>query len=288
MDLTARFLTDRADLSATAAYALNRVCREGPIRLTTLAAKEGISQPSMTQLIQRLERQGLVTRLADPEDGRATLVGITAQGQSAARRPEAPSPRTPRGVVGDPERRGAQRVVAFGASRRSGRVPACRRTRTARPRRSAEGGRVKAVPMGRGLKKLWIPLVLDRRAGDLGSGRVAPAQDVRLPGPQRQRRRRHRDRPVQSRRSWSTTSTAHPAAPPRSATSTRTRTCTRSPRRCRGRSPCRRRCPTVSANLMARTDGDQIGCRVTVNGTVREEQSADGVDAQTYCLVKSA
>ncbi|MDT5334666.1 MAG: hypothetical protein QOD90_171 [Mycobacterium sp.] len=46
--------------------------------------------------------------------------------------------------------------------------------------------------------------------------------------------------------------------------------------------------PTVSANLMARADGDQIGCRVTVNGTVREEQSANGVDAQTYCLVKSA
>lgn len=81
MDLTARFLTDRADLSATAAYALNRVCREGPIRLTVLAVKEGVSQPSMTQLIQRLERQGLVTRLADPEDGRATLVGVTADGQ---------------------------------------------------------------------------------------------------------------------------------------------------------------------------------------------------------------
>ena len=46
--------------------------------------------------------------------------------------------------------------------------------------------------------------------------------------------------------------------------------------------------PTVSANLMAQTDGDQIGCRVTVNGTVREEQSANGVNAQTYCLVKSA
>ncbi len=46
--------------------------------------------------------------------------------------------------------------------------------------------------------------------------------------------------------------------------------------------------PTVSASLMARTDGDQIGCRVTVNGTVREEQSATGVNAQTYCLVKSA
>jgi hypothetical protein len=46
--------------------------------------------------------------------------------------------------------------------------------------------------------------------------------------------------------------------------------------------------PTVSANLMARAEGDQIGCRVTVNGTVREEQSASGIQAQTFCLVKSA
>jgi DNA-binding MarR family transcriptional regulator len=81
LDLTARFLTDRADLGASAAFAMNRVCREGPIRLTTLAAKEGVSQPSMTQLIQRLERQGLVTRLADPEDGRAALIGISECGQ---------------------------------------------------------------------------------------------------------------------------------------------------------------------------------------------------------------
>ncbi|MBX9921514.1 MAG: MmpS family protein [Mycolicibacterium frederiksbergense] len=46
--------------------------------------------------------------------------------------------------------------------------------------------------------------------------------------------------------------------------------------------------PTVSASLMARAEGQQVGCRVTVNGTVREEQSADGINAQTYCLVKSA
>ncbi len=46
--------------------------------------------------------------------------------------------------------------------------------------------------------------------------------------------------------------------------------------------------PTVSASLMARAEGDQIGCRVTVNGVVREEKSADGIGAQTYCLVKSA
>jgi hypothetical protein len=46
--------------------------------------------------------------------------------------------------------------------------------------------------------------------------------------------------------------------------------------------------PTVSANLMAQGDSDEIGCRVTVNGTVREEKTADGINAQTYCLVKSA
>ena len=82
MDLTARFLSDRADLSASAAFVMNRVCREGPIRLTTLAAREGVSQPSMTQLIQRLERLGLVARLADPDDGRAALIGITEDGQT--------------------------------------------------------------------------------------------------------------------------------------------------------------------------------------------------------------
>ena len=46
--------------------------------------------------------------------------------------------------------------------------------------------------------------------------------------------------------------------------------------------------PAISASLMARGDSDEIGCRVTVNGTVREEQAANGHNAQTYCLVKSA
>ncbi|MBU9762616.1 transport acessory protein MmpS [Mycobacterium sp. TNTM28] len=46
--------------------------------------------------------------------------------------------------------------------------------------------------------------------------------------------------------------------------------------------------PTVSANLMALGDGDQIGCRVTVNDIVREEKTANGAKPQTYCLVKSA
>ena len=46
--------------------------------------------------------------------------------------------------------------------------------------------------------------------------------------------------------------------------------------------------PAVSANIMAQGDGDQIGCRVTVDGVVRDQKSTDGVNAQTFCLVKSA
>jgi Mycobacterium membrane protein len=46
--------------------------------------------------------------------------------------------------------------------------------------------------------------------------------------------------------------------------------------------------PAVSANIMAQTDGNQIGCRITVDGVVREQKNADGLNAQTFCLVKSA
>jgi Mycobacterium membrane protein len=46
--------------------------------------------------------------------------------------------------------------------------------------------------------------------------------------------------------------------------------------------------PAVSANIMAQSDGDQIGCRITVDGVVREQQHSDGHNAQTFCLVKSA
>ena len=46
--------------------------------------------------------------------------------------------------------------------------------------------------------------------------------------------------------------------------------------------------PSVSGNIMAQGDGGQIGCRITVDGTVRNENSSDGVNPQTFCLVKSA
>lgn len=46
--------------------------------------------------------------------------------------------------------------------------------------------------------------------------------------------------------------------------------------------------PSMSANIMAQGDTDQIRCRITVDGVVREQRHADGHNAQTFCLVKSA
>ncbi len=46
--------------------------------------------------------------------------------------------------------------------------------------------------------------------------------------------------------------------------------------------------PAVVANLVAQGNSDSIGCRITVNGAVKDEQSSQGHHAQTFCLVKAA
>jgi len=68
--------------SLTSRNVLAALAAEGPSRLTALATATGIAQPAMTQLVGRLEREGLVVRLIDPEDGRATLVAITDAGRA--------------------------------------------------------------------------------------------------------------------------------------------------------------------------------------------------------------
>ena len=76
------------ELSTVAASTLYTLATEGPSRLTTLAEAEHITQPAMTQLVTRLERDGLVVRASDPLDGRAVLVEATPEGiaLSTARR----------------------------------------------------------------------------------------------------------------------------------------------------------------------------------------------------------
>jgi DNA-binding MarR family transcriptional regulator len=67
-------------LSRTAASVLATLRDGGPQRVTALATAESVAQPSMTTLLSRLERDGLVERGPDPADARAVLATITAEG----------------------------------------------------------------------------------------------------------------------------------------------------------------------------------------------------------------
>lgn len=80
--LAVRRLSAQSDLSLTAATTLSYLDRSGPQRLSVLAARQSVTQPSMTQLVQRLEREGLVRRAVDDLDGRAVRVSVTDAGRA--------------------------------------------------------------------------------------------------------------------------------------------------------------------------------------------------------------
>ena len=45
--------------------------------------------------------------------------------------------------------------------------------------------------------------------------------------------------------------------------------------------------PSVFPNIVAQSDGDFIGCRITVDNEVKDEKVSNGVHALTFCMVKS-
>jgi DNA-binding MarR family transcriptional regulator len=45
-----------------------------------------ISQPSVSRLVDRMAARGLISKCADPEDGRGALVRATAEGAAVFRR----------------------------------------------------------------------------------------------------------------------------------------------------------------------------------------------------------
>ncbi len=46
--------------------------------------------------------------------------------------------------------------------------------------------------------------------------------------------------------------------------------------------------PSVMGNIVVQGDGNRIGCRIIVDDKVQTENSSDGVNPQTFCLVKAA
>lgn len=64
------------DLTASQASALARIEQSGPLRLSTLSELEGITAPTMNKVVDSLIQRGLVNRVPDPVDGRASLLEL--------------------------------------------------------------------------------------------------------------------------------------------------------------------------------------------------------------------
>lgn len=70
-------------ISPATASALGRLSREGPHGVTALADAEGVSQPAMTQLVDRVVKAGLAQRSRPNGDRRSVVVDVTPAGTDA-------------------------------------------------------------------------------------------------------------------------------------------------------------------------------------------------------------
>ena len=61
---------------------LTRNMNVGGTRLTTLAARAGMTKQAMSQLVDECERLGIVERRPDPSDRRARIVAFTRRGRT--------------------------------------------------------------------------------------------------------------------------------------------------------------------------------------------------------------
>jgi len=46
--------------------------------------------------------------------------------------------------------------------------------------------------------------------------------------------------------------------------------------------------PSAAPNIVAQGDGSSITCRITVDDEIKDERTSNGLNAQTFCFVKSA
>jgi DNA-binding MarR family transcriptional regulator len=70
-----------AGLTLTQVAALSTVDRSGPLRLSELAAVEGVAPSTLTRLVAALEDRGYVERAVVASDARASELAITPRGR---------------------------------------------------------------------------------------------------------------------------------------------------------------------------------------------------------------
>jgi DNA-binding MarR family transcriptional regulator len=77
---------ESSGLTPTAVATLATIERHGPLTPSEVAAIERVKRPSVTRTLACLEREGLIERVPDPEDGRSFLVSANAAGRERMRR----------------------------------------------------------------------------------------------------------------------------------------------------------------------------------------------------------
>ena len=73
-------------LTPTSVAALATIERHGPLTPSEIADIERVKRPTVTRTLGCLEREGLIDRAADPDDGRSFLVSVNAAGRERLRR----------------------------------------------------------------------------------------------------------------------------------------------------------------------------------------------------------
>jgi DNA-binding MarR family transcriptional regulator len=68
------------DVTPSQTSALARIEQLGPLRLGMLADVEGTSAATMCKVVDGLEARNLITRVPDPEDGRASNLQLSGEG----------------------------------------------------------------------------------------------------------------------------------------------------------------------------------------------------------------
>lgn len=71
---------DDSGLGPTVTAALSTVSKHGPLTLGDLAASERVAPPTITKVVDKMEKAGLVERQSHPVDRRVSLVGVTPRG----------------------------------------------------------------------------------------------------------------------------------------------------------------------------------------------------------------
>ena len=74
------------DLGPSQVAALATVERHGPLSPSELAEIERIKRPTATRIVRHLEDGGLLERVRDPQDGRASILSITGEGRALLKR----------------------------------------------------------------------------------------------------------------------------------------------------------------------------------------------------------